>query len=1405
MGNAAVQAGAWGRLRGTLATLALVLVAWGLPQAALAECDLVATSASFQEGNPGDALTFSFAVQDPGPLVDAGPCAGASGSIAISNDGSQGATLSTGTWSVPTGGGPVSFQLTLGPQHGGFVDVQVTCSDCGDPFLVNTTLGFTGHVLDDYDVQLVQPASGLLQAQPGDTVTLTAILTANGDPAIERTVCWEIVSNPAGDAFFTNGQTFCGQAPAAGGAATKGTIAGPLVGTFVFNADGSTSVDLAVGQAALQPVEILVYPQDDMATVASIKVGTVPVLQAVTSSPISVDTGQAFPVQVSTLGIDGSPSSGNLISFTSTASPEISPASQALTTDASGNAVASFTANAEGSYPGAISAVLDPTPASPTSGDEQQLSFDVEVADVVSLTKPTSGSGDNQVATVNEPFAQPLAALVTRNGAPSSGDAVGWEVVSGPASVSSATTNTDGSGLARVTVTAGADPGTIQLRAFLVADPTQQAFYTLTAQSVRTLRMPSTGSGNLQSGTPGAEVSPLVAEALDDGVPAGDVAVNWSVLSGSALLSASQTVTGPDGRTQVGVTLGQQTGPVRIQAARADEPMATVVYQLNVVNVEQLTIVSGDEQDAQAGSDGEPLVVRFSRNGAPTGGQSVQWEVLSGDASVTPASSSTDGQGLASTAIAFGPAGGNVVVRASAGNAAPVQFAFTVAGGSGPPPEGLSLARVSGDGQRGAPGSRAEETLVVVASNAEGEPLAGVPVGWRILSGSAELDALEVRTDDEGRATVGFRFAQQAGPVVIRASAFSDLAFVDFTAEAFAPVITIVSGDGQQGQPGQALEQDFVVAIAEPAAAKSLEGTQVTWTVLEGDATLAAPATSTDAQGQSRNRLTLGSSTGTYRVRAEVPGGGQVEFTAVAAGNGALEGVSGDGQTLPTETLSEPLVVELRDAAGQPIPGATLHWSGDNAALENETTTTDDQGRSSNRARVLLPGTATITVTPEDVDAEPVVFSINAGVINTEGLAPNEREVADAVDQLCPALANLETRTAEQDDLLARCLELVDRSGDDPDDVADALEEMLQDVALTQVNAALLTASAQFDNLKARIAALRSGARGFSVAGLNVAGAGGVLPLSLLQAEDAGGEVGADFGRWGFFASGTIGRGEVDAGQATPEYEFDTAGLTAGVDYRASDRWIVGAAFGFSRQDTEVANERGKVDTDGWSLSAYTTWFNENSWYVDGVLTWGSNDYALERRIQYSITAADGSITSVDQLASADSDGSQLSAALSFGRDFQRGAWNFGPYFRGTWTRVEFDAYTEELLAGQPGSGLGLAVEERDLTSATAVLGGKLTYTASRDWGILMPHVNLEWEHELKDDPQSIVMRFVHDPTQTPIAIAGDPLDTDYFNVGIGLSALFPGGKSGFVYYEHLVGASGISQGNLAIGVRIEF
>jgi hypothetical protein len=53
--------------------------------------------------------------------------------------------------------------------------------------------------------------------------------------------------------------------------------------------------------------------------------------------------------------------------------------------------------------------------------------------------------------------------------------------------------------------------------------------------------------------------------------------------------------------------------------------------------------------------------------------------------------------------------------------------------------------------------------------------------------------------------------------------------------------------------------------------------------------------------------------------------------------------------------------------------------------------------------------------------------------------------------------------------------------------------------------------------------------------------------------------------------------------------------------------------------------------------------------------------------------------------------------------------------------------------------------------------------------------------------------------------VSGDSIDTDFFRLGLGLSFVFTHGRSGFIYYEKTLGRTGITQDNIAIGLRLEF
>ncbi|MGH8051429.1 MAG: autotransporter domain-containing protein, partial [Arenimonas sp.] len=676
-----------------------------------------------------------------------------------------------------------------------------------------------------------------------------------------------------------------------------------------------------------------------------------------------------------------------------------------------------------------------------------------------------------------------------------------------------------------------------------------------------------------------------------------------------------------------------------------------------------------------------------------------------------------------------------------------------------------------------------------------------------------------------GQASNTFSFGSGSGASVIRASAFGGALNIDFAANAVMVSLVASSGNGQAGPVLTALPVALTVQISPPAGVfaapgsgphkpLALSGVPITFAVTGGGGSISLINALTNAAGQASTVLTLGPAAGTNTVSATVLGGPSTSFSATgltAAVASGLTIVSGNNQVLDPSVSSSPLTVELRDSGGVVIAGATVNWTSTGGTLASASSVTNASGRASNTIQLNGLGTVQVSATAPAFASAPAVFNLNVALTNLTGLNPLQTEVANAIDTLCPALAADTSLSPEQNDLLQQCQRILGSAGIDTQDTINALDELFSDVALAQANASMLAAQSQFQNLKARIAALRSGTGGTSFGGLALNTPSGSVPIASLvsalngdsNAADKSSNSG-DFERWGFFASGSIGRGEAEAGSINPAFDYDINGLSAGVDYRMSDRLIIGAALGFTQQGTTLPGSDGSVDTTGWSASAYSTFYQQNNWYADAVLTYGQNRFDLQRHISYTLPLFGGGFTTVDQIANAKSDGSMLSAAFTFGRDCQKGGWAIGPYGRMMYTKLDFDAYDEILLSGN-GSGLGLHIEDRSVTSLATILGSKFAYSHSTDWGVLIPHLQLEWEREFKEDPQSIQASFIYDPTGTPITVTGDPLDKSFFRIGLGLSMILTKGRSGFIYYEKMIGRDRLDQENLSMGLRMEF
>jgi outer membrane autotransporter protein len=391
----------------------------------------------------------------------------------------------------------------------------------------------------------------------------------------------------------------------------------------------------------------------------------------------------------------------------------------------------------------------------------------------------------------------------------------------------------------------------------------------------------------------------------------------------------------------------------------------------------------------------------------------------------------------------------------------------------------------------------------------------------------------------------------------------------------------------------------------------------------------------------------------------------------------------------------------------------------------------------------------------------------------------------------------------------------VGAAGNSDPNATPALAQITVNQSRQPVDASQTAVRTQAFNLGSRLAALRGGAVGLNIRGLTlnmgdqaISGAELARLVRGADRERAGGAASADsgFSRWGAFVNGTINNGDKDVTANEAGFDFDTWGLTAGVDYRFTDTLVFGGAFNYVNSNNDLKNKGGNLDTTGYGLALYGTYYQSDQFYLDGILAYGKNDYDQSRNIVYSLPSVAGTPSAqVGQVLTADYNGNQFTASLSGGYDFNRGAWTFAPIGGLQYINADVDGYRERArFPGQPGAGWVVQIRDQDFTSFTSNLGGKVSYAWSQPWGVLVPQATVEWVHEFKDDSPFVGGSFIGSPANS-FRLPTDKPDQNYFNIGVGASAVFAEGRSAYLYYQSVQGYDNLTSNSLNLGVRFEF
>lgn len=512
--------------------------------------------------------------------------------------------------------------------------------------------------------------------------------------------------------------------------------------------------------------------------------------------------------------------------------------------------------------------------------------------------------------------------------------------------------------------------------------------------------------------------------------------------------------------------------------------------------------------------------------------------------------------------------------------------------------------------------------------------------------------------------------------------------------------------------------------------------------------------------------------------------------------------------TTQVAQVNDVVVVRVRvtDETGQPIPQDTafVTWTitetatGTTVNVATNNSIDLDGYASASFTSATTPTAYRVDVAVDMLDesaSATLAFDITTGLESHARPNTPESAMGAYLDWLCP-------RLPAEDALVERCNEI--NAADSESQLLGALRALAPEEAAAQTRTGTSFGQTQLNNIGGRLNALRAGARGFALSGLAFNIKGEIVPgsvfASLFGRDARGGGASADdklaAPRWSGFLSGNVGGGERDRTSNESGFDFQTRGLTGGMDYRYSNSIVFGAALGYASSEVDISSNGGALDAAGYNLALYGTWYRSNSVYLDAVLNYANNNYEQKRNISYTVGP-----TTVNETARAEPDGRLFALSLGGGYEY---AFNNGVSVEGSlhlrYLDTTVDGYTET------GAGaLNLKMSEQNTNLFTSSLGGRASWPLSYQWGVLIPQFDFSWEHDYDTGADKIKGSFAADQFQNQFVFKTDTEDSDYFQTGLGVSAVIPGGTTAFVQYQTTLGRENFRDWNVALGGRIEF
>ncbi len=288
---------------------------------------------------------------------------------------------------------------------------------------------------------------------------------------------------------------------------------------------------------------------------------------------------------------------------------------------------------------------------------------------------------------------------------------------------------------------------------------------------------------------------------------------------------------------------------------------------------------------------------------------------------------------------------------------------------------------------------------------------------------------------------------------------------------------------------------------------------------------------------------------------------------------------------------------------------------------------------------------------------------------------------------------------------------------------------------------------------------------------------------------------------WSVFAS--LDSSRLDRSISVNEAAFDGRSdrLTVGVNYQPSQKWLLGLALNHASENLDFSGSGSSNDAsmDGAVLMANFTPIEHFS--LDAYYGRFSGDTDSIRNISYSFEKEPGgALLFFSSQAFGSYDIERDVAGINGSWLWNKNAWSGGINLGLDLSKTTLGAFTET-----EGDGFALQIPTRTIKSRTGSLSFTVSKNISLDWGVLIPSARAGIRKEFDNPGRQLAVQFAQDPSNTDVAFDTSDPDTQWGEVGVGVSLVMKKGQQAFFEYRQRFAHSFLQERSWALGWRKEF